>query len=90
MVELRDAVGQHERVVVRHAAHPSAQPDVLRQGDGLGDEQLGGGNVLPFRGEVLTDPGFGEAKLVELDDLLQIGFEGRGEVRARRVQGHRE
>ena len=70
VVELCDAVSQHERVVVRHARDACAENDVFRKAQRLCDEQVGRGDVLPLSGEVLADPRLFVAKAVERDDLL--------------------
>ena len=90
VIELRDAVGEDEGIVVRDAAYARAEPDPLRERDRLGDEQVRRGDVLPLRGEVLADPGLGIAERVERDDLIQVRLERLGEVRTRRVQRHGE
>ena len=90
MVELGDSLRQHERVVIGHARHAGAEDNVLGLRQGHGDEQIGGRDVFPHGGEMLTDPGLLVAELVEHDDLLQVVLEGAGQVGAGRMQGHCE
>ena len=90
VVQLRDAVGEDEGIVVGDAAHARAQPDLRGKRQRLRDEQVRRGDVLPLRREVLADPDLGIAERVELDDLIQVRLERLGEVRARRVQRHGE
>src|SRR6266566_4834819 len=46
-----------EGVVVRHTGDAGAEHDVPGHGDGRGNEQVRGRNVLPRRGKMLPDPG---------------------------------
>ena len=90
LVELGDALGQHQRVVVGQAVDPGAQHDPLRAGQGLGDEEVGAGDVLPLRGEVLADPRLPEAERLQGHDLRQVHLHRLRQVRARRMEGHGE
>ena len=65
VVELRDAVGKHEGVMVRQTRDAGAEDDIVGQPKSLGDEEVGRGDVLPLRGEVLADPGLAVAQLVK-------------------------
>ena len=90
VVQLGDAAGNDEWVVVGHAGDAGTQDDLLGLGDGAGQQQVGSGDVLPDAGEVLAEPGLVKPQLVQGDDLLQVAFQGLGEVRPRRMEGHGE
>ena len=90
VIQLGDAAGDDEWVVVGHAGDAGAQDDLLGLGNGAGQEQVGSGYVLPDAGEVLAEPRLLETQLVQSDDLLQIAVQGLSEVRPRRMQGHGE
>ena len=90
VVELRDAVGQHEGVVVRHAGNAGAEADVLCASKRLRDEEVGRGDVLPRGGEVFADPCLPVAEAIQVNDLVEVVLEGFGDIGPRRVQGHHE
>ena len=90
VVQLRDSVRDDEGVVVGHARDAGAKDDVLRQRQRLRDEKVRRGDVLPRRGEVLTNPCLFVPELVQRDDLLQVVLQGLGQVGPRRVHGHGE
>ena len=89
-IELRDALRQHQGMVVRKTRDARTELDSPRAGQRLGDEQVGAGDVLPRRREVLADPRLGVAQLVQHLDLAQVLFESLRQVRSRRVERHRE
>ena len=76
LVELGDAVGQHERAVVRHAGDAGPEDDLLGALEGGGDEHVRGRDVLPLGGEMLADPGLGVAELVQPLDLAEVVLRG--------------
>ena len=86
MVELSDAVSEVEGVVVGQAGDASAELDVPGHSEGLSDEQLWGGDVLPGGGEVLSYPCLGVPQLVEGDDLVEVVVNGLREVAPRWVE----
>src|SRR5207249_11480404 len=65
LVELRDALREHQRGVVRQARHARGELHPLRHAERLRDEQVGTRDVLPHRGEVLADPRLLEAEAIE-------------------------
>ena len=80
MVKLGDAVRNNKRVVVRHAGDAGPQDDLLGQSQGLSDEQIRGGYILPGRGEMLAYPGLFLSQLVERNYLFNILVQGPTEV----------
>src|SRR5207249_5592017 len=46
LVELGDALREHERIVIRETGHPRAELHPVRQAERLGDEQVGTRDVL--------------------------------------------
>ena len=75
MVELRHAVGDHQRLVVGQRDDAGAEPDVLGARRDVGDEQLGAGDDLVAGGVVLADPRLVEAELVEPLDELAVALQ---------------
>ena len=90
VIELGYAVRDHERVVIGHAGDAGAELYPLGAGQHVGDQQVGRGDVLPLRGEMLAYPSLVKAKPVERNELLYVGIERLRDVRSRRVQRHRE
>ena len=62
VVELHEAVGDDQRVVVRQADDARAEPDALGALARRGEEHGRVGDVLPRRRVVLADPGLVEAR----------------------------
>ena len=83
-------MGQHERVVVRHARNARTEADVFGLSQRLRDEEVGRWDVLPRRGEVLADPRLPVAEAVQVDNLAKVVLESLGKIGPRRVQGHHE
>ena len=75
VVEQHEAVGEHQRVVVRQRVHAGAEPDVLRAFRRRRDEHLRRRDDLVAAGVVLADPRLVEAEPVEVLDQLQVAFE---------------
>src|SRR5438093_2261542 len=90
LVELGDALREHERIVIRQTRHPRAELHPLRQPERLGDEQVRTRDVLPHRRDVLADPRLLEPQAIERDELLEILLHRPGGVGSGRVQRHRE
>ena len=83
VVELHEAVRDHQRVVVGQAGHARAEPDVARALDGGGDENFRRGDGFPAGGVMLADPRLVEAQLVDPLDQLHVARH-----RERRVFAH--
>jgi len=90
LVELRDALGQHEGRVVGQARHARRQRHGLRHRQRLGDEEIGARDVLPLRREVLADPRLLVAEPVQRRQLGEVVVHRLGRVGPGRVQRHRE
>ena len=90
LVEHGDAVGQVKRVVVGQTTHTRTKLDragALQRG---ADEDVRGGDVLPFGGEVFADPGLVKAEPIEVFDLGEVCLERASDVGARRMHRHHE
>ena len=74
VVELHDAIGEHQRVVIRERGDAGAEADVPRALGGGGDEDLGRGDDLVAGAVVLADPGLVVAELVEVLDQLHVAL----------------
>ena len=57
---------------------------------GGGDEDLGAGDDLGAGGVVLADPRLVVAELVEVNDQVEVTFQGQGRVLAGRVERRHE
>ena len=80
MVEQHGTLGDHVRVVVRHADDAGAQLDVasaLRRG---GDEDLRAGDDLAAGGVMLADPGLVVTELVEVHDQIEVALQRQRRV----------
>ena len=87
VIELRHAIGYHERVVVGQTDDAGAELDVARAIRRHGDEQFGGGNDLPSRAVVLADPRFVKTQVIEPLDQLEVAVHGKGRVFPDAVEG---
>ncbi len=90
VVELHEALGDHQRVVVGEARDPGAQHDVTRALGGGGDEDLGRGDQLPAGGVVLADPHLVVAEVVHPLDQLHVPAERQRGILADLVEGSQE
>ena len=99
VVELHDAVGDHERMVIGQRDDAGAEPDAARALGGGGDEELGLAVDLVAAGMVLADPRLVEAQLVEplheleialhaQERVLVVGMERRQENAGAQRAGH--
>ena len=90
VVEVCDAVGKLDGIVEREEVRAGAELDVLRAQEGLRDEQVGRGNGLPGRGEVLADPCLAEAEVVGEFQAFEVPLVGVPGGALGRVRGHQE
>ena len=90
VVEQDEAVGDHERVVVRQADDPGAEADVAGAFGRRGHEHLGRGDGFPAGAVVLADPGFVVAEVVEPLEQLQVTLQRQGGILAKPVEGSQE
>src|SRR5437764_10270936 len=77
-------------MMVRQRDDAGAEADVPGALGGKGDEDLGRGDDLIARRMVLADPGLVKAKLVEMDDEIEVALEAGGGVLLVRVEGRQE
>ena len=90
MVELDEAVGDQERVVVRQARHARAEHDVARALGGRGDEDLGRGDELPPGRVVLAHPHLVVAEVIEPLDQFHVARQRERGVLADPVERREE
>ena len=90
VVELDDALGDVERVVVRQRHDAGAELDRVRDLAGGGQEHLRRGDHLPAGRVVLAAPELVEAELVEVRGELEVALELQRRVLAERVVGGEE
>ena len=72
VVELHEALGHHEGMVVGQAGDAGAEHDVAGALGRRRDGQLGRGDQLPAGGMVLADPGLVVAQVIEPLDQLHV------------------
>ena len=80
VVELHDAVGHHEGMVVGQRDHAGAEPDVAGALGGGGDEQFRLAVDLVAAGMVLADPRLGIVEHVEPLHELEIALHAQERV----------
>ena len=90
VVEVCDAVCELDGVVEGEEVRAGAELDVLGAHERLGDEQVGRGNGLPGRGEVLADPCLAEAEVVGEFQAFEVPLVGVPGGALGRVRGHQE
>ena len=90
MVEVCDAVCELDGVVEGEEVRAGAELDVLGAHERLCDEQVGRGNGLPGRGEVLADPCLAEAEVVGEFQAFEVPLMGVPGGALGRVRGHEE
>ena len=72
MVEHRQTMRQVHGVVERQERHAGPELYVPGQLQGLGEEQVGGGRILPAFRQVLANPGLMKTELIGQDDLIDV------------------
>ena len=87
VVELKDPVRNHERMVVRERDHPGPEPDAPRALGRRGDEDLRAGDDLEAAGMVLADPRFVIIEPVEPLDELEVALDREHRVLVEGVKG---
>ena len=86
VVELVDAVGQHQRVVIGQRGNAGAELDVACALGNRRDEKFGACDQFVTRRVMLADPGFVIAELVHPLDEFDIAVEREGRVFVERVE----
>src|SRR5579863_4061496 len=64
--------------------------DAFGLGQRLRDDQVGRGIGLPWRGEVLADPGFQVAELIGAAQHFEVPFMPRPQIAFGRMAGHQK
>ena len=80
VIELDDAVRDHQGVVVRQRHHAGAESDALGSFGSGGDEQLGAGDDLVARRVVFADPCLGVSESVEVFHQFEVALDGQRRV----------
>ena len=88
VIEIRQAHGEHTRVVERHDVCARPKADVVRITQRLGEQQVGCRDRLPRDGEVLADPGLRVPESISLLEYLDVPSVGFAERSLRRVARH--
>ena len=87
VIQLHDALGDIEGVVIGQRDHPGAQPDAVGALAGRGQEHLRRGDHLPAGGVVLAAPEFVEAQPVQVFGEGQVAAQLQHRMLADRVVG---
>ena len=90
VVELDDAVGDHEGMMIGQRDDAGAEPDVAGALGGGGDEELGLAVDLIAAGMVLADPRLGIAERVEPLHRLEIALHAEERVLVIGMEGRQE
>jgi hypothetical protein len=90
VVEIGNAVGQLDRVVIRKKMTERTETDSLRSGECLCNQQVGCRTRLPGSGEVFPDPGLLEAKLIQALEILEIPELSDSDAPLGRMRRHQE
>ena len=90
VIEHGEPVREVDGIVEREQRHARPEPDLLRQRQRLGEEQIGRRRVLPALGQVLAHPDLAEAELIGQHDLGDVALVAVGERAMRRVERHHE
>ena len=90
VVEVRDAVGQFDRVVIGQQVCTGCELDRLRAQQRLRQQQVGRADRLPRHGEVLADPRLDIAQLVGQLDDVEVPLGGVVQAALRRMRRHEE
>jgi len=90
VVELVDAVGEHQRVVIGQRRDAGAEFDVARAFGDRRDEELGARDQFEAGRMMLADPGFVVTELVHPLDEFDIAFEREGRIFIERMEGRDE
>ena len=90
VVELDEAVGDEQRMVIRQAGHARAEHDVTGALGGGPDHDLRRGDQLPARGMMLADPRLVVPEVIEPLDQLHVAGEGERGILAHAVEGSQE
>ena len=90
VVELHQAAGDGERVVVGQRHDAGAEADVAGALGGGGDKHLGAGNDLETRRMVLADPGLVVVEPVEMLQQLHVAVDRQQRVLVQGMEGGEE
>jgi len=90
VIQLHDALGDVERVVIGQGDDAGGEHDALRPLPGGGEEHLGRGDHFPAAGMVFAAPEFVVAELVELFHQVEVPAELQHRVLADRMVGCEE
>src|SRR5262245_25841301 len=83
-------MGQFRWMVKRQQVCSGTELDALGAHEGLGDHEVGGGDRFPWGGEMLANPGFLEAQLVDQAQVIQVPLVGFIQSPFRWVGWHHE
>jgi hypothetical protein len=87
VIELDDAIRDHERLVVRQRHHAGPEADALGALGCRRDEELGRGDDLEARRMMLADPRFLVAQPIEMLDQREVAVDRFGRVFIEGMEG---
>jgi hypothetical protein len=90
VVELDDAVGHVQWVVIRQRDHTGTEHDVLGSFGRCCNEELGRVDGLHAGRVVFADPGLGETEFVEQRHELEVTLERERRILSNRMEGSEE
>jgi hypothetical protein len=90
VIEVRDAVRELHRMVVRQQVGAGTELDALGREQRLRDQEIGRRTRLPGRREMLADPRLREAERVEPAQLREVPCDPVEQRPLRRMRRHHE
>ena len=85
MIQIGQTHRHVDRVMLRQDRNAAAQPDVLRSGEHVGNENIVGRNRFPCQRVMLPNPGLAEPQFVRPHHKFDILFEAQRAILFRRM-----
>src|SRR5262249_28628444 len=90
VIEVRDAARQLGRMMIGQQMRARRELHLRGAEQRLRDEQIGRGIRLPWRGEMLADPGLAKTEAVAQFEMFEVPFEALAQPAFRRMRRHHE
>ena len=90
VIEHGDAMCEIDRFMHAEQGHARAESDTFGQRQRFGNQQVGGGGILPFLSEMLAEPSLLVADLIRQNQLINVAIIAIGDLAIRRMQRHHE
>jgi hypothetical protein len=90
VVEHGNTMRQVHGMVQGKQGNASAQEEMLGQGEGFGDEQIGRRRIFPPLGDVFANPGLAKTETIGQDELRYVAVVRIGKGAGGGVERHHE